>query len=151
MAGAIRRKGGDVIDEEGQRRGPIRLGDAVVTTAGALPNRYVIHAAAMGYRAEDRRCRRNRGRGRAGDHSPRDAGKPGARRGADAESIVFPALATGVAAGPVDECAEVMIGAARAYAAVHPATTLARVVFVLFSEEDFRIFESVRDRLEREP
>ena len=151
VAGAIRRKGGDVIDEEGQRQGPIRLGDAVVTTAGALPNRYVIHAAAMGYRAEDRRVPKKPGTGSSAEIIRRATLESLARaEELTLESIAFPALATGVAAFPVDECAEVMIGAARAYAAVHPATTLTRVVFVLFSEEDFRIFESVRDRLERE-
>src|SRR5215468_11708035 len=54
VAGAIMRKGGAIIDEEGRRQAPIRLGEAAATTAGRLPNKAVIHAAAMGYRAEDR-------------------------------------------------------------------------------------------------
>src|SRR6185295_2079481 len=53
VAGAIYRKGGKIIHEEGQKKGPIRLGEAAYTTAGNLPNRYVIHAAAMGYRPDD--------------------------------------------------------------------------------------------------
>src|SRR5919201_1975853 len=53
VAGAIRRKGGEIIDREGQRQAPIRLGEAAVTTAGGLPQKYVIHAAGMGYRPED--------------------------------------------------------------------------------------------------
>lgn len=40
-------------DEEGQKQAPIRLGEAAVTTAGALPNKRVIHAAAMGFRADN--------------------------------------------------------------------------------------------------
>src|SRR5215510_4204887 len=63
VAGAIRRKGGDIIDEEGQRQAPIRLGEAAITTAGKLPNKYVIHAAAMGYRAEDRAVPKDPGAG----------------------------------------------------------------------------------------
>src|SRR5215475_8685051 len=54
VAGAILLKGGPIIDEEGRRQAPIRLGEAAVTTAGALSNKYIIHAAAMGYRSEDR-------------------------------------------------------------------------------------------------
>lgn len=53
VAGAIRRRGGDEIDRDARAQGPIKLGAAVATSAGRLPNRWVIHAAAMGYRAED--------------------------------------------------------------------------------------------------
>ncbi len=47
VAGAIRRKGGEQIEHEATAQAPIRLGETVVTTAGRLPNKYVIHAAAM--------------------------------------------------------------------------------------------------------
>ncbi|TMG53760.1 MAG: hypothetical protein E6H84_10810 [Chloroflexi bacterium] len=40
---------GDIANHQG----PIALGSAVITSAGSLPNRHVVHAAAMGYRAED--------------------------------------------------------------------------------------------------
>ena len=65
VAGAIRRKGGDSIDVEAQAQGPIRLGEAVATSAGRLLNKYVIHAAAMGYRSEDRAVPKRRARPRA--------------------------------------------------------------------------------------
>src|SRR3989304_5784237 len=48
VAGAIKRKGGGVIEEEAVRRGPMEAGEAVITTAGNLPATHVIHAAAMG-------------------------------------------------------------------------------------------------------
>ncbi len=48
VAGAIRKKGGPEIQAECDRIGPIRVGEAVATTAGRLPARYVIHAAVMG-------------------------------------------------------------------------------------------------------
>ena len=48
VAGAIARRGGPSIQEECDRHGPIRVGEAAVTGAGNLPCRYVIHAAAMG-------------------------------------------------------------------------------------------------------
>src|ERR671919_2015083 len=48
VAGAIKRQGGQVIEDEAVRQGPIAIGEAVVTGGGSLKARYVIHAAAMG-------------------------------------------------------------------------------------------------------
>ena len=142
VAGAIWRKGGDIIDEEGQRQAPIKLGEAAVTTAGKLPNKFVIHAAAMGYRAEDRAVPKKPGTDSSAEII-RNATMNSLRRAEELKlrSIAFPALATGVAGFPVDECAEVMIGAARDYAAANPNSSIELVVFVLFTQGDYRIFE----------
>jgi O-acetyl-ADP-ribose deacetylase (regulator of RNase III) len=146
VAGAIRRKGGDVIDREGQKLAPIKLGEAAVTTAGSLPNKYVIHAAAMGYRAEDRAIPKKPGTGSSAEII-RDATINSLRRADELslKSIAFPALATGVAAFPVDECAEVMINTVHNYAAENPASTIELVVFVLFTANDFGIFKKMLD------
>lgn len=48
VAGAIRQAGGPTIQDECDRHGPIRMGEAMVTGAGKLSVRYVIHAAIMG-------------------------------------------------------------------------------------------------------
>ncbi|MFZ2937841.1 MAG: macro domain-containing protein, partial [Candidatus Omnitrophota bacterium] len=48
VAGAIKKKGGKIIEEEALKKGPIKIGEAVVTSAGKLPVKYVIHAATMG-------------------------------------------------------------------------------------------------------
>src|SRR2546425_6938479 len=48
VAGAIKRKGGVIIEEEAMRQGPVEVGEAVLTTGGNLPATHVIHAAAMG-------------------------------------------------------------------------------------------------------
>jgi O-acetyl-ADP-ribose deacetylase len=47
VAGAIRRRGGAAIQQECDAHGPIRVGEAAITGAGALPARFVIHAASM--------------------------------------------------------------------------------------------------------
>src|SRR2546421_6256773 len=47
VAGAISRGGGPEIQRESDERSPIGLGDAVETTGGAMPCRWVIHAATM--------------------------------------------------------------------------------------------------------
>jgi O-acetyl-ADP-ribose deacetylase len=142
VAGAIRRKGGAIIDEEGQKKGPIRLGEAVFTAAGKLPNKYVIHAAAMGYRPEDAKVPKRKGSLSSAEiirnatlNSLRIADELGLT------SIAFPALATGVAAFPVDECADVMLGCVRDYAREHPETKLRCAVFVLFGSADYDVFK----------
>jgi O-acetyl-ADP-ribose deacetylase len=147
VAGAIRRKGGDIIDEEGRKQAPIRLGEAAVTTAGTLPNKFVIHAAAMGYTKEDALVPKKPGTGSSAEII-RSATRNCLLRAEELklQSIAFPALATGVAGFPVDECAEVMIGAARDYAAEHPDSTIELVVFVLFSQRDYVTFKRFNDK-----
>src|SRR5215470_18986818 len=142
VAGAIMLKGGAVIDEEGRRQAPIRLGEAAVTTAGALPNKYVIHAAAMGYRAEDRRVPKDPG-AESSAEIIRSATVASLRRAEELglKSIAFPALATGVARFPVDRCAEVMISAALDYGVEHPDNSIELVVFVLFTPDDYETFK----------
>lgn len=149
VAGAIHRKGGDIIDREGQAKGPIRLGEAAFTTAGRLPNKYVIHAAAMGYRPEDAKVPKRAGSLSSGDIIR--AATTNCLRIADElhlSSIAFPALATGVAAFPVDECAKVMIGAVREYAKAHAQSGLKLVRFVLFGRADYDIFQRALKQFE---
>jgi O-acetyl-ADP-ribose deacetylase (regulator of RNase III) len=47
VAGAIKAKGGAEIEKEAMALGPIRPGESVLTTAGKLPSKYVIHCAGM--------------------------------------------------------------------------------------------------------
>jgi len=49
LGGAIRAKGGNSIVEECSRYGPIELGDAVITGAGSLKTKHIIHVALSRY------------------------------------------------------------------------------------------------------
>lgn len=150
VAGAIARRGGPNIEREAVAQGPIQLGQAVATTAGNLPNKFVIHAAAMGYREEDRAVPK-----RAGSLSSeaiiRDATMNSVAIADESGcmSIAFPALAAGVGGFPVDECARAMMTAAKDYAAGHPQTNMELVIFVLFSTSDFQVFERELEQIER--
>lgn len=143
VAGAIYRRGGEVIDHEGQAKAPIKLGEAAVTSAGRLPNKYVIHAAAMGYRPEDARVPKRDG-SLSSAAIISDATRNSLLRAEELklQSIAFPALATGVAAFPVDECAEVMISTVKQYAGDHAASCIKLVRFVLFGDADCRTFQN---------
>jgi O-acetyl-ADP-ribose deacetylase (regulator of RNase III) len=142
VAGAIARRGGPEVEREAVAQGPIRLGEAVGTTAGNLPNKFVIHAAAMGNREQDRAVPKRPGTG-SSEAIIREATMNSLRLAAEAgcKSIAFPALATGVAGFPVDECARVMINAAKDHAEQNPQTPIGLVCLVLFSADDFKTFE----------
>jgi O-acetyl-ADP-ribose deacetylase (regulator of RNase III) len=152
VAGAIAQRGGPEIEREAVSKGPIGLGEAVSTTAGNLPNRYVIHAAAMGYRPQDQATPKRPGSQssaaiirEATSNSIEMANNLGCR------SIAFPALATGVAGFPVDECARVMLGAALDYYRENPDSIVQQVIFVLFGKTDYETFERELGKLVSDP
>src|SRR3712207_6801143 len=99
VAGAIKRKGGQVIEDEAVQQGPIPVGEAVVTNAGALKARYVIHAAAMGQDLS------------TNAELIRQATRNSFARAAElgVTSLALPALGTGVGGFSVNEAARVMI------------------------------------------
>ncbi len=130
VAGAIKRKGGQVIEDEAVRLGPIAVGEAVVTGGGALKARHVIHAAAMGQDlVTDADLIRE-----ATINSLKRAMELGLA------SIAFPALGTGVGGFPMQEAAQVMIDATCTTLRNTPQTSLTRVVFVLFTPDAFAAF-----------
>jgi O-acetyl-ADP-ribose deacetylase len=135
VAGAIRRKGGPSIQEDCDRNGSIRLGEAAVTTAGKLKAQYVFHAAAM------------RLGGFASGDSIRLATHNCLLRAEEKaiKSIAFPALGTGVAGFPMDECAEIMIKVVLDHLRVR--SSLEKVYFVLFDDAALRIFEDAFNKL----
>jgi O-acetyl-ADP-ribose deacetylase (regulator of RNase III) len=141
VAGALKRRGGDIVEREAIRQGPIALGEAVITPGGSLPNRHVVHAAAMGYRPEDEAVPK-----RPGSRSSADIIRGATLRAltladeAGDRSIAFPALATGVGGFPLEECAAVMVRAAHDYAREHATTGLEVVRFVVRGEDDRAIF-----------
>jgi O-acetyl-ADP-ribose deacetylase len=127
VAGAIKRTGGEEIEREAVRQGPIEVGEAVATSGGRLPARWVIHGAVMG---QDLRTDADLVR-RTTESVLRVADELGAR------SVALPAFGTGVGGFPLDECAQIMVNAVRRY---EPAV-LERVVFAVFGAEAETAFE----------
>jgi O-acetyl-ADP-ribose deacetylase (regulator of RNase III) len=148
VAAAIAARGGPGIEREAMAQGPVKLGQAVATTAGNLPNRYVLHAAAMGYREEDRGAPKREG-SLSSEAIIRDATINSLKLADELKcsSIAFPALATGVGGFPVDECARVMIAAARDYAIAANLSVIERVIFVLFTASDETVFQEELKRI----
>jgi O-acetyl-ADP-ribose deacetylase (regulator of RNase III) len=134
VAGAIKRAGGEEIEREAVQLGPIEVGDAVATSAGRLPARWVIHGAVMG---QDLQTNADLVR-RTTESCLRAADELGA------ESIALPAFGTGVGGFPLEECARIMVEAA----GVHEPSSLKRIVFAVFGPDAKAAFErtlSVRE------
>jgi O-acetyl-ADP-ribose deacetylase (regulator of RNase III) len=139
--GAIHRRGGPAILEECRRirreRYPAGLptGQAVATTGGHLPARWVIHTVGPVYSASE-----DRSRLLASCHveALRIADELGAR------SVAFPAISTGVYGYPLGEAAPVAIAAVKS-----ARTTVEDVRFVLFDTEAYSAFERALARSER--
>src|SRR5437870_5776937 len=131
VAGALKRAGGNEIEHEAIAKGPIEVGEAVVTGAGALPAKYVIHAAAMG---QDLRTDRQKIRA-ATQNALARAHELGI------SSIAFPALGTGVGGCPPDIAADAMIGECTSFIRSARATSLQKIIFVLFSDDLLEAFE----------
>jgi O-acetyl-ADP-ribose deacetylase (regulator of RNase III) len=129
VAGAIKAKGGVQIEREAMAQGPIATGEAVLTSAGSLRSRHVIHAAVMG---QDLRTDATLIR-KATASSLALAAKH------QLTSMAFPALGTGVGGFPVSECARVMLQAVREHVA--GPTPIRLVEFVLFGQAAYREFD----------
>jgi O-acetyl-ADP-ribose deacetylase len=134
VAGAIARAGGPAIQAECRKIAPIEIGDAAITSGGRLAARFVIHAASM----------------RLGGLTTSDALRRSTRRSLELardrglRSIAFPAVGTGIAQFPVDECARIMLDEVLAHA--REPTSLREVRFVLFGEETDAAFRQEAQR-----
>ena len=128
VAGAIKRAGGAEIEREAVAKGPIPVGEAVATGAGALGARWVVHGAVMG---QDLRTNADLVR-RTTASCLRVADELGAA------SLALPAFGTGVGGFPLEECARLMVEEARLF----EPRALRRVVFAVFGDEARQAFES---------
>lgn len=133
VAGAIREAGGPSIQAECDARGPIEIGSAVITTAGNLPTRFVIHAASMplGGASTEESVRSSL------EASLILACEKGIR------TLAVPAIGAGVGGVSVKRCAEICLEVVRAVQEGPEA--LEEVRFVLFGEPSYRVFEMVND------
>ena len=126
VAAAIARAGGPAVDEESRAAAPIGLGEAVETTAGDMPARWVIHAATMelgGPTSAEIIAAATRS-------TLARADELGAR------SLALVAFGTGVGGFPLADASELMVGAVRE----HSARSLERVVFAVHGDEAERAF-----------
>ena len=130
VAGAISRAGGPAVQEESRQKAPIGLGEAVETTAGDMPSRWVIHAATMelGGPTDADIIRR------ATAATLKKADELGAR------SLALVAFGTGVGGFPLVEAAEIEVEEVQRH--LDAGSGLDRVVFAVHGDAARRAFEA---------
>jgi O-acetyl-ADP-ribose deacetylase (regulator of RNase III) len=135
LAGAIVARGGVVIQEESDRLAPVATGNAAVTSAGALPCRWVIHAVGPIWGDGDEEA------------SLRSAVRASLDRAAElgAISIALPAISTGIFGYPKKEGTATIVAEVRSWFDNHPDSLLTTVRFTAFDELTAELFaDSIR-------
>jgi O-acetyl-ADP-ribose deacetylase (regulator of RNase III) len=130
VAGAIARAGGPEVQAESAAKAPIGLGEAVETTAGDMPAKWVIHAATM-----------ELGGPTSADVIRRATASTLQRADAlGARSLALVAFGTGVGGFPLDEAARIEVEEVRRH--LEGETTLERVVFAVHGNAARTAFEA---------
>ena len=130
VSGAIRRVAGPDVQDECFKIGTVPLGTAVVTSAGLLKAQYIIHAAVnpLGLWADAKSVR----------SATREALKRAEEK--QVKRLAFPAIGTGTGALPVERCADILIDEVMKHCG-DDKTSLEEVMFVLYDEKPFALFE----------
>ncbi len=134
VAGAIARRGGPSIQAECDRMGPIRVGESAITGGGDIKARWVIHAASM----------------ELGGRTTAEALRSSTRSSLEIAnskqlgSMAFPAVGTGIARFPIDQCARIMLEEVAAHC--RRGTSLRDIRFVLFGQEAEAAFKAEAGR-----
>ena len=129
VAGTISRAGGPEVQRESDERGPIGLGEAVATTAGEMPSKWVIHAATMELGGPTSAAIIRR----ATASALSVADELGAK------SLALVAFGTGVGGFSVDEAARIEVEEVERHLA--EGSELERIVFAVFGEQARLAFE----------
>jgi len=130
VAGAIKRKGGESIEGEAVKKGPIEIGDAVYTAAGSLPAKYVIHAATMGMDFQ------------TDETKVRSSCKAALRVAKELKikSVAFVALGCGV--GGFSQLAAAKIMTQEVYRHLRGKnTSLKEIIFCLYDKKAYEVFQ----------
>src|ERR687884_1054501 len=146
VAAAIVRKGGTIIQEESDKiltsRGPIPVGSAVITKAGNLPCKAVIHTVGprMGEGDEDYKLRK------AVRSSLLLASEKGFR------SISMPAISSGIFGFPKDRCAKILVEESKTFLQAsnndygnnkkNTTSSVDIIEFCIFDNETLHYFEN---------
>lgn len=134
--GAIHRAGGPAILEEciqiRNKQGGCKIGEAVITTAGRLPARYVIHTVGPVWQGGNNRERELL------SNCYRNVLKLAVEH--DIKTLAFPNISTGIYRFPKAEAAALATAAVQEFVATHPHS-LEEIRFVCFDDENFQLYQ----------
>jgi O-acetyl-ADP-ribose deacetylase (regulator of RNase III) len=124
VAAAIKRAGGEAIEKEAVLQGPIKVGEAVITTGHDLKARWVVHVALAS----------NGPTADAGAVTAATRAALAATERAHGRSVALPAFGTGACGFPLYQCSSLMVSETVAYLREHPRTALRHVMFTVYDE-----------------
>lgn len=135
--GAIHRAGGKAILEEciaiRNRQGSCKTGEAVITTAGNLPAKWVIHTVGPVWNGG------GKGEAELLANSYRNSLKLGVQN--NTKTIAFPNISTGIYGYPKDKAAEVAVNSVTEFLLENE--TLQEVIFVCFDNENYKFYNAL--------
>lgn len=139
VAGAIVKKGGNIIQEESDRIGFTPVGTAVLTGAGRLPSRFVIHAVGprMGEGDED------------GKLKSAVLSTLALANERNLRSISLPAISSGIFGFPKDRCARILVGESASFLKKHSDVSLDVIEFCIYDDLMLGHFKKEFDRLHK--
>ncbi len=137
VAGAIVKKGGQIIQEESNKIGFVPVGRAAITTAGKLPAKFVIHAVGprMGEGDEDNKLKS------AVLSSLRLASEKRLK------SISIPAISSGIFGFPKDRCADILVSESVKFLEENKGISLSIVEFCIYDDTTLSHFKKEFDNL----
>lgn len=137
VAGAIVKKGGYIIQDESDRIGYTPVGTAVITSAGKLPAKFVIHTVGpkMGEGDEDSKLK----------SAVLNSLKLAAEKGL--KSISMPAISSGIFGFPKDKCAKILVSESADYLMSNPKTSLEIVEFCVYDDNTMEHFKKEFENL----
>lgn len=132
VAGAIHRAAGPGLEEECQPLAPIRPGQAVISSAHNLPNRYVIHCLGPVYGVDE-----------PADELLADSYRNSLQVAEENKiaSLAFPAISTGAFGFPMAEAARIAF--ATMFKELPKLERVKHVRFVLFRQGDHALHEKI--------
>lgn len=134
--GAIHRKGGKAILDEciqiRNKQGGCKTGEAVITTSGNLPSKFVIHTVGPVWNGD--KDEKSRLLSDCYQNSLNLAIENGI------QSIAFPNISTGIYHFPKDKAAQIAIKAVKDFS---KNTTIDKVIFVCYDDENYQIYKNI--------
>lgn len=134
--GAIHRKGGKAILDDcvkiRNKQGGCKVGDAVITTAGNLPAKYVIHTVGPVWNGD--KDEKSKLLSDCYKNSLELAIKN------EIKTIAFPGISTGIYRFPKDKAARIAIKSVKDF---YKISEIEKVIFVCFDKESYEIYQSL--------
>lgn len=134
--GAIHRKGGNAILDEcvqiRNKQGGCKTGEAVITTAGNLPSKYVIHTVGPVWNGDKEEKSKLLA----------DCYKNSLNLAVEnrIKTIAFPNISTGIYHFPKDKAAEIAVRAVKDF---DKSNEIEKVIFVCFDDENYKIYKDL--------